>query len=61
MHERISINALCFLGAPLSEMAGSWRELHPRRVSFISDLVTDVESAAAVVCDGGYEVDLHLA
>ena len=57
MHERISINALCFLGAPLSEMADSWRELHPRRVSFISDLVTDVESAAAVVCDGGYEVE----
>ena len=26
-------------------------------MSFISDLVTDVESAAAVVCDGGYEVE----
>lgn len=36
MHERISVNHLCFQGASLSEFAGHWRKLGAHRVSFMS-------------------------
>ena len=58
MHERISVNALCFWGAPLAKVAGHWSELRPHRVSFIGDLVADdPEPAREVVEAGGYRVE----
>ncbi len=58
MHERISINALCFWGAPLSEVADNWRELRPHRVGLLAHLVTpDPDAAREVVEAGGYRVE----
>lgn len=63
MHDRVSVNALCFLGStfmplPLAEVAGYWRDLRPHRVSFVGDLVAgDAEAARAVVEEGGYKVE----
>ena len=58
MHERISVNALCFFGAPLAEVAEAWRKLQPRRVSFTSPVLGgDVAAARAVVEEGGYAVE----
>jgi sugar phosphate isomerase/epimerase len=37
MHERLSVHAVCFPGATLSELAGFCRELGARRVSLVSD------------------------
>ena len=39
MHERVSVNALCFGGPPLAEMEAIWRELAPRRISFMTNQV----------------------
>ena len=41
MHDRVSVNALCFLGSSLSELEGVWRELQPHRISFLGNLVVD--------------------
>ena len=39
MHERLSVHAVCFPGATLSELAGFCRELGARRVSLVSDVL----------------------
>jgi sugar phosphate isomerase/epimerase len=58
MHERISASALCFLGQPLPEIAAAWRELQPRRVSFLSMMLGDDLPAAKAIADaGGYRVE----
>lgn len=54
MHPRISVNAACFVGAPLPVVAGYWRELAPRRIGLVSPLPT---GAHEVVEEGGYEVE----
>ena len=58
MHERISVNSLCFAGAGLAEMAVAWKALRPHRVSFTSELVReDPAAAAATVRSAGYRVE----
>jgi sugar phosphate isomerase/epimerase len=63
MHDRVSVNALCFLSTQfvsptLEEVADNWRELRPHRVSFLGTLVAqDPDAARAVVEDGGYELE----
>ena len=57
MHDRVSVNSLAFLGSSLEEVAGYWRELEPRCVSFVSPHVEDPEAARQVVHDGGYQVE----
>jgi sugar phosphate isomerase/epimerase len=58
VHDRISINSLCFFGAPLDQVADGFSQLAPRRVSLISDLVTgDPAAASAVLADGGYALE----
>lgn len=47
MHERISVDSLCFPGASFAELAGHWRSLGARRVSFISPLLESEGVAAA--------------
>jgi sugar phosphate isomerase/epimerase len=53
MHPRISVNAACFMGASLPEVAGYWRELAPRRIG----LVAPLGGAHEVVDEGGYAVE----
>lgn len=36
MHDRISVNQICFLGEPIEAVAGHWRDLGARRVSLVS-------------------------
>jgi sugar phosphate isomerase/epimerase len=59
MHERVSVNALCFGGPPLAEIEAIWRELAPRRISFMTNQVfaESEAAAAAVVARGGYGVE----
>ena len=58
MHDRISVNSLCFPGAGLADIAVAWEALRPHRVSFTSELVgEDPTVAAASVRSGGYRVE----
>ena len=58
MHDRVSVDSLCFPGADLPEMAGHWRELGPRRISFMTALLPDDLSVAhQLIGDGGYRFE----
>jgi sugar phosphate isomerase/epimerase len=58
MHEKVSVNALCFPGAGLPEMAEHWRALAPRRVGFMSSLLGDDLSLPLKILDaGGYQFE----
>jgi sugar phosphate isomerase/epimerase len=59
MHERVSVNALCFNGPALAEMETIWQKLAPRRISFMTNQVfaEGEEAAAAIVARGGYGVE----
>jgi sugar phosphate isomerase/epimerase len=63
MHDRVSVNGLCFLSPQfvsptLEQVAANWRELRPHRVSFLGTLVAqDPDAARAVLDDGGYELE----
>jgi len=58
MHERISVNSLCFPGTPLHEQAAYWRDLAPRRVSFVSaQLIGDLSPAHEALKTGRYKVE----
>lgn len=53
MHDRISINSLCFGKAPLAEVAEYWRNLGARRISLVgAQLLADPAPVAALVADG---------
>src|SRR5208337_1185914 len=47
MHDRISVNSICFPGAGFRDLAGYWRELGARRVSLVSYLLLEEGLAAA--------------
>jgi sugar phosphate isomerase/epimerase len=58
MHERISVNSLCFPGAGLPEMATYWRELGPRRISFVSALLgDDLAVPQEILAAGAYRLE----
>lgn len=59
MHERISVNSLCFPGASLSDMARYWRELDARRVSLTSPqlLIEDLSAVGNVLKTGRYQLE----
>jgi sugar phosphate isomerase/epimerase len=55
MHERVSIDSLCFPGATLTDMASYWRELEPRCISFMTGLLPDdLALPRTIIADGGY-------
>ena len=59
MHDRISVNSICFPDASLADLARSWGELGASRVSFVSSQLSDddlgtVQSLLAV---GGHRVE----
>lgn len=63
MHERVSVNALCFPGAELPEMAGYWRALKPSRIAFTSQLIpADLSIARNIIAEGPYRFEsvVHL-
>ncbi len=41
MHERLSINQICFMGAGLAQLENHWRELHVSRVGCLSSPLLD--------------------
>ena len=47
MHNRISVNSICFPGAGFRDLAGYWRELDARRVSLVSALLQEEGLGAA--------------
>ena len=58
MHERVSINALSFPGADMSEMAGNWEALGARRISFPGPLLgDDLPLARRIIADGGHQLE----
>jgi len=59
MHERISVDSLCFPGATFADLARNWRSLGARRVSFISPLLMSegLAAARAVIEQGAHEVE----
>jgi sugar phosphate isomerase/epimerase len=59
MHERISVNSMCFPGAGFGEVGGYWQELGARRVSFISPplLAEGVGPARDALARGRYRVE----
>jgi sugar phosphate isomerase/epimerase len=59
MHERISVNSLCFPGAPLRDVARYWRELGARRMSLISPqvLTEDLSAVRDALKTGGYQLE----
>jgi len=63
MHDRLSVNAICFPGASLRELAGYWQALGAHRVSLVSTLVTEEGRAAAQEalrsCDCRVETIMH--
>ena len=48
MHDRISVNAICFPGAGFAELARDWKSLGARRVSLVSTLLLEEGRAAAL-------------
>jgi sugar phosphate isomerase/epimerase len=63
MHERISVNAVCFPGASVAEIAANWRALGAGRVSVPSAVIPeDIEALRKVVVAGGHvlETAIHL-
>jgi sugar phosphate isomerase/epimerase len=58
MHERVSIDSLCFPGAAFDALADHWRRLDARRVSFISPLLeAEGRAAAQAVLAAGYVLE----
>lgn len=63
MHDRVSVNALCFPGADLRGAAAAWREVGAHRVSFPSTLLgDDPAEAGALLREGGHRLEslVHL-
>jgi sugar phosphate isomerase/epimerase len=59
MHDNISVNSLCFPGAPLAGLAQSWDDLGARRVSVISPLLQaeGVPAVREVLRTGDYALE----
>lgn len=63
MHERLSVNSLCFPEAGWRELAKNWQAVGARRASFLSPLLNDgVDIARRTLTDGalGLETITHL-
>jgi len=58
MHERVSVNALCFPGAELAQMEAHWRALKPSRIAFMSQLLPeDLALPRRIIAEGGYRFE----
>jgi sugar phosphate isomerase/epimerase len=59
MHERISVNSMCFMGSTLIDVGNAWRDLGVRRVSFISQslFAEGIGAARDALATGRYKVE----
>lgn len=59
MHERVSIDAICFPGESWEAITGHWRELAPARVGFVSYYLAEAGLPAVqeTLRDGGYKLE----
>ncbi len=59
MHDRVCVNAVCFMGSSFSELAEIWQTLAPRRVGLVSKQLMDegVAAARAALATGDYKVE----
>ena len=59
MHERVSIDAICFPGESWGEITGHWRELKPSRVGFVSYYLAEAGLPAVqeTLRAGGYKLE----
>jgi sugar phosphate isomerase/epimerase len=59
MHDRISVNSVCFMGEPLRDQADHWRQIGARRVSLIGRqiMAEGVPAAQAALATGDYELE----
>jgi len=59
MHDRISVNSICFPDASLADLARHWRELGAGRVSFVSSQLSDDDLGAvqSLLAVGGHRVE----
>lgn len=59
MHDRLGVNAICFLDADLSEAETIWRDLGPRRISLTNRQLRDedIDRVRALIAAGNYQVD----
>lgn len=54
MHDRISVNSICFPGTGFDQLAQHWRDLHAGRVSIPSSLLTGRLTEAQVALGTGH-------
>ncbi len=59
MHDRVSVNAICFPGEPLEKVMGYWRELAPHRVSLVSQFLAreSLASTKALLGATDYQIE----
>jgi len=59
MHERLSVNTVCFSGATLRDVADHWRALDARRVSMVSPqlLTEELSSVRDLLEAGNFELE----
>lgn len=57
MHERISVNSLCFPTTPIEQVASYWRSMNPHRVSIIAPQLTPDTADAVRTAANGYKLE----
>jgi len=57
MHDRISVNAVCFPDATLTEAAHCWRQLGARRVSLPEAMLADIGAVREVLAAGEHQLE----
>lgn len=59
MHDRVSINSICFLGTSLDQQADYWRSIKPRRVSLLgAQIATEgIAKAQQVLATGDFQLE----
>lgn len=59
LHERLSINSICFLDSSLEQQAEYWRTLNPQRVSLVGPHLDSegVDVAKSALAQGSYQLE----
>lgn len=59
MHDRISINSICFMGTSFDQQAEFWSALKPQRVSLLGPQIPaeGIEKAQQVLASGNYQLE----
>ena len=59
MHDRLSINSICFLDSSLEQQAEYWKQLGPQRISLVGPHLEaeGVAAAKAALASGNYQIE----